>query len=82
MSADLVQMTEPLTALGGALLTKDRSILERELMEFRPFGLDEHGHTIRDLSGMSIRATVLYLEKTLDEKRGEAAGREAVQELL
>ncbi|WP_187299403.1 ATP-binding protein [Nitrospira moscoviensis] len=63
------------------LLTKDRSILERELMEFRPFGLDEHGHTIRDLSGMSIRATVLYLEKTLAETRGEAAGREAVQEL-
>ena len=37
------------SALG--LLPKDRMILEREVMEFRPFGLDEQGHTIRDLSG-------------------------------
>ena len=46
------------------LLPKDRTILEREVMEFRPFGLDEQGHRIRDLSGMSIRAIVVYLEKS------------------
>ena len=63
------------------LLPKDRTILERELMEFRPFGLDEQGQTIRDLSGMSIRAVVVYLEKSLSRERGGIAGNQAVQEL-
>jgi signal transduction histidine kinase len=63
------------------LLPKDRTILERPVLEFRPFGLDEHGHTIRDLSGMSIRAIILDLEKTLSRERGPGAGHEAVQEL-
>jgi signal transduction histidine kinase/ActR/RegA family two-component response regulator len=63
------------------LLPKDRSILEREAMEFRPFGLDEQGHTIRDLSGMSIRAIVVYLEKFQARERGAVAGGQAVEEL-
>ncbi len=63
------------------LLPKDRTILEREVMEFRPFGLDVQGHTIRDLSGMSIRAIVIYLEKFLARERGAVAGRQAVEEL-
>lgn len=63
------------------LLPKDRTILEREVMEFRPFGLDEHGHTIRDLSGMSIRAVVVYLEQWLTRERGASAGREAIEDL-
>ncbi len=63
------------------LLSKDRTILEREIMEFRPFGLDEHGHTIRDLSGMSIRAVVVYLEQWLTRERGASAGREAIEDL-
>jgi signal transduction histidine kinase/ActR/RegA family two-component response regulator len=63
------------------LLSKDRSILEREVMEFRPFGLDEQGHTIRDLSGMSIRAIVVYLENFLARERGAVAGSQAVEEL-
>jgi signal transduction histidine kinase/ActR/RegA family two-component response regulator len=63
------------------LLPKDRTILERELMEFRPFGLDEQGHTIRDLSGMSIRAVVVYLEKSLSGERGAIAGSQAILEL-
>ncbi|MBI3806360.1 MAG: response regulator [Nitrospirae bacterium] len=62
-------------------LSKDRTILEREVMEFRPFGLDEQGHTIRDLSGMSIRAVVVYLEKSLARERGALAGRQAVEDL-
>lgn len=66
---------------GLELLPKDRTILEREVMEFRPFGLDEQGHTIRDLSGMSIRAVVVYLEKSLSRERGPDAGRQAVEEL-
>ncbi len=66
---------------GCGLLPKDRTILEREMMEFRPFGLDVQGHTIRDLSGMSIRAIVIYLEKFLVRERGAVAGRQAVEEL-
>lgn len=63
------------------LLAKHRTILERPMMEFRPFGLDEQGHTIRDLSGMSIRAIILDLDRTLSRERGDGAGAESVQEL-
>jgi signal transduction histidine kinase len=63
------------------LLPKERRILERPLMVFRPFGLDEEGQTIRDLSGMSVRAIVLYLERTIGEERGAAAGGDPVRGL-
>ena len=63
------------------LLPKSRTILEREVMEFRPFGLDEQGHRIRDLSGMSIRAIVVYLEKSQAHERGTSAGSQAVEDL-
>ena len=66
---------------GRGLLPKDRTILEREVMKFRPFGSDEHGHTIRDLSGMSIRAVVVYLEQSLARERGTSAGSQAVEDL-
>ncbi|HLZ34108.1 MAG TPA: HAMP domain-containing sensor histidine kinase, partial [Nitrospira sp.] len=64
-----------------SLLPKDRTILERAVMEFRPFGLDEQGEKIRDLTGMSIRATVIYLESSVARRDGEAAGLQAVHEL-
>ncbi len=48
-------------------------------MEFRPFGVDEQGEKIRDLTGMSIRATVIYLESSMARQHGEAAGLQAVQ---
>ena len=63
------------------LLPKHRTILEREYMDFRPFGVDEQGEKIRDLTGMSIRATVIYLETSVARQRGHAAGVQAVQEL-
>lgn len=63
------------------LLPKHRTILEREYMEFRPFGVDERGEKIRDLTGMSIRATAIYLETSVARQHGDAAGRLAVQEL-
>ncbi len=66
---------------GRGLLPKDRTILEREVMEFRPFGMDEQGNTIRDLSGMSIRAVVVHLEKSLAHERGAPAGSQAVEDL-
>lgn len=68
-------------SIGDVLLPKDRTILEREFMEFRPFGVDEQGEKIRDLTGMSLRATVVYLETSMARRHGEAAGRQAVQEL-
>jgi hypothetical protein len=61
-----------------SLLPRDRTILEREVMEFRPFGSDERGHTIRDLSGMSIRPVIVYLETSLSRERGVMAGSQAV----
>ena len=69
------------TQSGHDLLPKDRTILEREFMEFRPFGLDEQGRTIRDLSGMSIRAVVVHLEKSQTRAGGVSAGTQAVEEL-
>lgn len=63
------------------LLPKDRTILERGAMVFRPFGLDEQGHTIRDLSGVSIRAVTVFLEKLMTSERGASAGKEASEEL-
>ena len=43
--------TELTMQYGRELLLKDRTILEREVMLFRPFWLDAKGQTIRDLSG-------------------------------
>jgi len=77
MTDELAFMTES----GDALLPKDRTILEREVMEFRPFGLDERGQTIRDMSGMSIRAVVVYLESSQERERGASAGTQAVEDL-
>ncbi len=63
------------------LLPKEHTILEQGAMVFRPFGLDEQGHTIRDLSGVSIRAVTVFLEKLVTSERGASAGKEAVEEL-
>lgn len=80
MTSAVVDGVRP-TPPGLSLLPKDRTILEREVLEFRPFGLDEQGEKIRDLTGMSIRATVIYLEKSVALRDGSAAGLQAVQEL-
>ena len=81
MKRDMMEDAVSPPHAGIPLLPKDRMILEREVMEFRPFGLDEQGHTIRDLSGMSIRAVVVYLEKSLARERGALAGSQAVEDL-
>jgi signal transduction histidine kinase/ActR/RegA family two-component response regulator len=81
MNSSTTDEVELKTQSSLGLLPKDRMILEREVMEFRPFGLDEQGHTIRDLSGMSIRAIVVYLEKSLARERGASAGSQAVEDL-
>src|SRR6267378_4349649 len=81
MNSSMTDEVEFKTQSDRELLPKDRTILEREVMEFRPFGLDEQGYTIRDLSGMSIRAVVVYLEKSLARERGASAGSQAVEDL-
>jgi len=55
------------------LYPKYQTILEREYMEFRPFGVNEQGQKIRDLTGMSLRATVIYLEASVARQHGQAA---------
>jgi len=36
-------------------------------MEHRPFGIDPHGESIRDVSGLTVKANVEYLEETEDD---------------
>lgn len=63
------------------LLSKEHSILERPLMQFRPFGVTPDGQKIRDVSGITIKANVEYLEEVVGTKDGEASGRQAVERL-
>ncbi len=60
------------------LLPKDHSILERPFMLFRPFGVSPNGEKIRDVSGITIKANVEYLEEVVGKKNGDAAGRQAI----
>src|SRR5574340_1441057 len=63
------------------LLSKDHSILERPFMEFRPFGLDERGEKICDISGVIVLSNVEYLCDCISLASGPEAGECAVQEL-
>ncbi|MDX1411571.1 MAG: GAF domain-containing sensor histidine kinase [Nitrospirales bacterium] len=51
-------------------------------MLFRPFGKEPSGETIRDLSGVSIRANVEYLEEAISRVHGAEAGKQAVEKLV
>ena len=63
-------------------LPKSRRILERPHMLFRPFGKEPNGEPIRDLSGVSIRANVEYLEEAISQIHGPDSGKGAVEELV
>lgn len=63
-------------------LPKTHRILERPFMEFRPFGKDASGATIRDMSGVSIRSNVEYLEESITQSQGLEAGKNIVEELV
>jgi hypothetical protein len=63
------------------LLPKSHRILERPLMEFRPFGKDLHGATIQDVSGMAIRANLEYLEDAIKHQQGSEAAEAALDTL-
>lgn len=63
------------------LLSKDHTILEKGRMEYRPFGMDERGAKIRDVTGIKVRAFVDYLEESAAQTQSPAAGKEAVETL-
>lgn len=62
-------------------LSEDHTILERPYMEFRPFGLDEEGKKICDISGIVVRSNVEYLEDCVARQSGPEGGQQAVEEL-
>ena len=81
MTTGALDLVNEAVSSRGGLLPKDRTILEQEAMVFRPFGLDEQGQTIRDLSGVSIRAVTVFLEKYVTASQGPTSGEAAIQEL-
>lgn len=64
-----------------ALLSLEHSILERPFMEFRPFGVDEHGEKIRDISGTIVKANVAHLEGYLAKSSGSEVALRTIQDL-
>ena len=62
-------------------LSKAHRILEKGLIEFRPFGVEENGERIRDTPGVKVRAFVDYLEESVARSLGPDAGEQAVQTL-
>ena len=81
LPADGEPVSDARTSHSMELLSKDHSILERPFMLFRPFGVTPDGQKIRDVSGITIKANVEYLEEVVGTKNGEAAGRQAVDRL-
>ena len=65
-----------------AMLPKAHRILERPLMEFRPFGRNRQGKTIQDVSGITVRANLEYLELLVTRKHGVEAAQTAVEKLV
>lgn len=77
-------MAEPPVRPGSAeepcvLLTKDHTILERPMMAFRPFGIDEQGHKIADVSGTLVLSSIQHLEKCVEKTAGGDAVDAAVE---
>ncbi|MFQ5991949.1 MAG: sensor histidine kinase, partial [Nitrospiraceae bacterium] len=50
-------------------------------MEHRPFGVDRSGEDIHDVSGVTVKANVDYLEESVARAQGPQAGDLAVEEL-
>jgi len=63
------------------LLSKDHTILERPHMEFRPFGKNERGEMIRDISGAIVKANVTRLEECVRRSQGPEGAPRATREL-
>lgn len=65
-----------------AFLPKDHCILEKGRMEFRPFGREQNGQMIRDVSGISVRAHLEYLQEVVSQARGPRAGEAVLDKLV
>ena len=63
------------------ILSKDHTILEKGAMEFRPFGKNDQGEKIRDVTGIKVHAYVTHLEESIAKKEGPQAGIQASEEL-
>ncbi len=64
------------------LLPKTHRILERPFMEVRPFGRDHQGGTIQDVSGITVRANLEYLESLVTRKSGVEAAQASLEKLV
>jgi len=62
-------------------LSKEHTILEKGPMEFRPFGMNEKGEKIRDVTGIKVSAYVTHLEESAIKNSGAEAGPQASAEL-
>lgn len=51
-------------------------------MEFRPFGKDLQGETIQDVSGITVRANLEYLEDVITRRQGPEAAKTALDNLV
>jgi signal transduction histidine kinase len=57
----------------AGLLSADRTILERAFMEYRPFGVDERGERITDVSGMIVLDNVEFLKECVSPSGSDRA---------
>ena len=64
------------------LLPKSHRIIEKGVMEFRPFGKEANGERIQDVSGIIVRANLEYLEDVVTQRHGQKAGEQAIQDLV
>ena len=65
------------------LLPVDRRIIENgNRMQFRPFGKDEAGRNISDITGLSISVNVSVLEDLVSQQEGAENGKQAVEKLV
>ena len=65
-----------------SLYPKSHRILDRGSMAFQPFGKHQDGHHIRDVSGVTVRANVEFLEELVNRTQGPPAGAQTVEELI
>lgn len=63
------------------LYEKDRTILERPFMEYRPFGCTQRGEKVRDVSGMAIWPVVERLERSVTMQGRDGGGSQALHVL-
>jgi signal transduction histidine kinase/ActR/RegA family two-component response regulator len=63
------------------LLPQTRTILERPYMKFVPFGVDERGERVNDVSGMIVHDNVEYLEEWVTRTKGADAAAQAMGDL-